>query len=64
MDKVELKEGLKFSMEISSRGNKYLQESKFWEEENRKNGRYIYLYIGPKSLSTSLPISSASSPSS
>lgn len=25
MDKVELKEGLKFAMEISSRGNKYLQ---------------------------------------
>lgn len=25
MDKVELKEGLKFAMETSSRGNKYLQ---------------------------------------
>ena len=32
MNKVELKEGLKFSMEISKRGNKYLQESKFWEK--------------------------------
>jgi len=31
MNKVDLKDGLKFSMEISSRGNKYLQESKFWE---------------------------------
>lgn len=26
-------------MEISSLGNKYLQESKFWEPENRKSGR-------------------------
>ena len=39
MNKVEIKEGLKFSMEISSRGNKYLQDSKFWEEENKKSGR-------------------------
>ena len=39
MNKVELKEGLKFSMEISSRGNKYLQDSKFWEEDNKKSGR-------------------------
>ncbi len=30
LNKVEIKEGLKFCMEISSRGNKYLQESKFW----------------------------------
>ena len=41
MNKVELKEGLRCSMEMSSRGNKYLQDSKFWEEENRKNGRYV-----------------------
>ena len=30
LNKVEIKEGLKFSMEISSRGNKYLQDSRFW----------------------------------
>ena len=39
MKKVEIKEGLKFSMETSSRGNKYLQDSLFWEEHNRKSGR-------------------------
>lgn len=60
MNKVELKEGLKFSMEISSRGNKYLQDSKFWEEENKKSGRYICLYSGPTSSSQSLLISSDS----
>lgn len=26
-------------MEISSLGNKYLQESKFWESENKKTNR-------------------------
>ena len=26
-------------MEISSLGNKYLQDSKFWEAENKKSGR-------------------------
>jgi methionyl-tRNA synthetase len=30
LSKVEIKEGLKYCMEISSQGNKYLQESKFW----------------------------------
>jgi methionyl-tRNA synthetase len=37
--KIELKEGLKFCMETSSRGNKYLQDSQFWEEHHRKAGR-------------------------
>jgi len=32
-------------MEASSRGNKYLQESKFWEKENRDSGRYIFDYL-------------------
>jgi methionyl-tRNA synthetase len=32
-------------MEISSIGNKYLQESKFWEEENKKSGR-THVVIG------------------
>jgi methionyl-tRNA synthetase len=36
---VEIKDGLKAAMEISSIGNKYLQDSKFWEEENKKSGR-------------------------
>ena len=36
---VEIKEGLKIAMEISSLGNKYLQDSKFWEAENKKSGR-------------------------
>lgn len=27
------------AMEISSFGNKYLQDSKFWEVENKKSGR-------------------------
>lgn len=26
-------------MEISSLGNKYLQDTKFWEEENKVSGR-------------------------
>ena len=39
LDKVEIKEGLKIAMEISSLGNKYLQDSKFWETENKKSGR-------------------------
>jgi methionyl-tRNA synthetase len=39
LNNVEIKEGLKFSMEVSSRGNKYLQDSKFWEKENRESGR-------------------------
>ena len=39
MDRVKLKEGLKLSMEISSRGNKYCNDSKFWEKGNRKSGR-------------------------
>lgn len=39
LNKVEIKEGLKFSMEVSSRGNKYLQDSKFWEKEHQKSGR-------------------------
>lgn len=26
-------------MEISSLGNKYLQDSKFWEKENKESGR-------------------------
>ena len=64
MTKVEMREGLKMGMEISSRGNKYLQDSKFWEEDNKKNGRYPSFYAGPTSSSTSSPTSSASSPSS
>lgn len=39
LNKVEIKEGLKFSMEVSSRGNKYLQDSKFWEKEHQQSGR-------------------------
>jgi methionyl-tRNA synthetase len=35
LNRVEIKEGLKFSMEVSSRGNKYLQDSKFWEKSPR-----------------------------
>ncbi|KAL5225511.1 hypothetical protein ABZP36_012150 [Zizania latifolia] len=31
MDKVKLKQGLKIAMAISSEGNAYLQESKFWK---------------------------------
>ena len=41
LNKVEIKEALKFSMEISSRGNKYLQDSKFWEKANLESGRYL-----------------------
>lgn len=39
LEKVEIKEGLKQAMEISSIGNKYLQDSKFWEKENKESGR-------------------------
>ena len=39
LNKVEIKEGLKIAMDISSLGNKYLQDSKFWEAENKKSGR-------------------------
>lgn len=42
LNRVEIKEGLKFSMEVSSRGNKYLQDSKFW----LKTPKYIYSYTG------------------
>ena len=40
---VMIKEGLKLAMEISSLGNKYLQDSKFWEAENKKSGRSKYV---------------------
>ena len=49
-------------MEISKRGNKYLQDSKFWEKENRDSQRYTLSYIEPMLLSTSYPISSDLSP--
>lgn len=39
LDNVEIKEGLKAAMEISSLGNKYLQETKFWEEANKESGK-------------------------
>jgi methionyl-tRNA synthetase len=32
LNNVEIKEGLKAAMEISSIGNQYLQKTKFWEE--------------------------------
>lgn len=63
LQKVEIKEGLKYCMEISSRGNKYLQESKFWEKEHRESGRYTSSYLEPTSSSTSSPTSSDSNPS-
>ena len=31
-------------MEISSLGNKYLQDSKFWEKENVESGRYSFYF--------------------
>jgi methionyl-tRNA synthetase len=45
LSEVEIKEGLKYCMEISSRANKYLQDSKFWEKENRDSGRYLFNYL-------------------
>lgn len=38
-DNVEIKDGLKISMEISSLGNKYLQDSRFWEKEKIESKR-------------------------
>ena len=34
LEAVEIKEGLKIAMEISHLGNKYLQDSKFWDKSN------------------------------
>lgn len=31
-------------MEISSLGNKYLQDSRFWEKENVESGRYSFYF--------------------
>lgn len=42
LEGVEIKEGLKIAMEISHLGNKYLQDSKFWEKENVESGRYFF----------------------
>lgn len=39
LEAVEIKEGLKIAMEISHLGNKYLQDSKFWEKKNIEDGR-------------------------
>ena len=41
LQKVQIKEGLKIAMEISSIGNKYLQDNKYWEAENKASGRYV-----------------------
>jgi methionyl-tRNA synthetase len=35
LDKVEIKEGLKTAMEISSIGNKYVQDCKPWTPESK-----------------------------
>jgi methionyl-tRNA synthetase len=45
LEAVEIKEGLKLAMEISHLGNKYLQDSKFWEKENVESGRYYFNLI-------------------
>ena len=45
LNRVEIKEGLKFSMEVSSRGNKYLQDTKFFD----KTPRYSFPYQEPRS---------------
>lgn len=45
LNRVEIKEGLKFSMEVSSRGNKYLQDTKFFD----KTPRYSPSYSEPRS---------------
>ena len=45
LNRVEIKEGLKFSMEVSSRGNKYLQDTKFFD----KTARYSSPYQEPRS---------------
>jgi methionyl-tRNA synthetase len=39
LEGVEIKEGLRIAMEISHIGNKYLQDSKFWEKQNIESGR-------------------------
>lgn len=39
LNNVEIKDGLKLVMEISSLGNKYLQDTVFWKEESKKSGR-------------------------
>eukprot|EP00331_Platyophrya_macrostoma_P005909 CAMPEP_0176424322 /NCGR_PEP_ID=MMETSP0127-20121128/10776_1 /TAXON_ID=938130 /ORGANISM="Platyophrya macrostoma, Strain WH" /LENGTH=835 /DNA_ID=CAMNT_0017805373 /DNA_START=22 /DNA_END=2529 /DNA_ORIENTATION=- len=39
MDKVEIKNGLKHAMEISTMANKYMQDEKPWDEANKENKR-------------------------
>lgn len=39
LDKVEIKEGLKTAMEISSLVNKYIQDSKPFDKQTKESGR-------------------------